>query len=431
MIESALMLYKKFLKNRRGISLIQVLVGAGVASLVSLGVLQMLENTRMTQRRINLLSTLTEIKTQMESLLRDQSAFNISIINNAAVQAIEPYISLSQGRTVSESSATLAAPVRFIIYDSGGYAQYPLYGTAVSGTGRGFTEKGTPCTTFDPTPGSGTDECPISYRILMAVDCPKTLPTNETACVDPNLTIVARLMFNPSTAAGRVLQRFDSLIGQISGTTIPATSDGSNTGKYDIFMRRTATSIGRTFTISSYVNPASAPFYAATIPSMTGVAGFLGGGSCTTPASWHPAVNSFGWTEDSDPHDLATTGSTTKDFRFKEIGQYTCSLKAKAFDCDSIYFALVDSSASGTIIARATTNAPGYSESEARVDFTFNVGVTSTNYSVLQECSRPSAGQTAEPTFDSPEQLRLGFSADETVYYAPISISCTKMDNAF
>jgi hypothetical protein len=424
-----LVIFKKKLLNEKGVTLLQALIGAGILSLVSLGVVQMLENARMAQRRINLLTTLNDIKLQMETLLRDQTAFNISMINNAAVQSIEPFLALSQGQKASESSATLSSPVKFIIYDSAGFPQYSLYGTSVSGTGRGFTEKGTPCETFNPNSGSGTDECPISYRILMAVDCPKTLPTNETSCVEPNLTIVARLMYNPSNASGRVLQRFSNVIAQVSGTTIPASPNGSNSGKYDIFMRRTPTTIGRTFAISSYVNPGGV-FDATVIPSLTG-SGFIGGGSCTTSVNWHPAVNSFGWTEDSDPHDLRNSGTSTRDFRFNEIGQYTCSLKAKAFDCDSAYFAIVESSVSSTIIAAATTNSPGYSESEARVDFTFNVAASSTNYSVVQKCSRPSAGNPSDPTLDSPEQLRLGFSEDELVHYAPISISCTKMDNAF
>jgi hypothetical protein len=409
----------KFLKNTKGISIVQVLIAAGIASTISMGIVQMMENTRRAQRKIQLLSTLQEMKLQIESLIRDQASFNNTILLNTG----SPFTELKSGALVTEFSAT--SPVKLVLYDASGAdsSKLDLLGPAET-TGNGFTEKGTRCTTFNAGAGAGTDQCPFSYRIMLSADCPLVDPVVETTCRDPQLRIVARLVYNPSSAINGVLMTWDKLIAQIDGFDISS----DTVGKYDVMIKRTASSIGRSFQISAYVKSGASLCTVTGAMSLTNV---WGAGTCTSAIAVHPTSNTWGWVKDSDPHTLVTTASATTGansrFRFNEIGTYICSVKAKALDCDGFVIELYNNS--GTTIAYASTVAPSFSDTEARLDTTFNVGSLTDNYIIRQRCDRPSANPVpADRT--SGANCRLGFNAASTAF-APLTVTCTKMDNAF
>lgn len=402
------------------------MIAAGITSAVSLGVVQMMENTRRTQRKIQLLSTLQELKTQMESLIRDQAAFNNTIIFNTGA----PFDGLKSGTVVNEFSAT--SPVKVVLYDASGAdaSKLDLLGPS-DVAGGGFTEKGTRCpgvNPFNATPGSGNDNCPISYRLMLSADCPILDPTPETSCLDPQLKIVARLVYNPSTATNGVLQVWDKMIAQTDGWDMSS----DTVGKYDVMIKRTASSIGRTFKISSYVKPNPTNLFPCTVTGAMSMAGVYGAGPCTSALSVHPTSFSYGWVKDSDPHTLVTTASATtlqqSRFRFNEIGSYICSVKAKALDCDGFVIELYNESGLATI-AFASTVAPEFSDTEARLDTTFNVGSLTDNYIIRQKCDRPSVNPVPASR-TSTDNCRLGFSATNSVF-APLTVTCTKMDSAF
>lgn len=414
------MKFFKFLKNTKGVTIVQVLIAAGISSAVSLGVVQMMENTRRTQRKIQLLATLQDLKMQMENLIRDQAAFNNTILFNTGA----PYDSLKAGVAVAEFSAT--SPVKMVLYDASGSvaSSLNLLGPAET-TGNGFTEKGTRCTTFNAAVGSGDDKCPISYRIMLSADCPIYDPVDETSCRDPQLRVVARLVYNPSSGTNGVLMAWDKMIAQTNGWDISS----DTVGKYDVMIKRTASSIGRSFQINSYVKSGTALCSVTGAMNLTNV---WGAGSCTASSTIHPASFNFGWIKDSDPHTLVTTVSATTGhvsrFRFNEIGSYICSVKAKALDCDGFVIELYNLTGS-TTIAYASTVAPEFSETEARLDTTFNVGSTTDNYVIRQRCDRPSVNPVPVDR-TSGANCRLGFSATSTPF-APLSVTCTKMDSAF
>lgn len=412
------MKFFKFLKNTKGVTIVQVLIAAGISSAVSLGVVQMMENTRRTQRKIQLLATLQDKKMQIESLIRDQASFNNTILFNTGA----PFDALKSGGLVTEFSAT--SPVKVVLYDASGSesGKLDLLGPA-DNTGNGFTEKGTNCSTFNAT--TGDDKCPFSYRIMMSADCPIFDPVVETTCRDPQLRIVARLVFNPSTEKNSVLSTWDKLIAQTAGWDISS----DTVGKYDVMIKRTASSIGRSFQISAYVKTG------ATLCTVTGAMSLTnvwGAGSCTASSTVHPSSFNYGWVKDSDPHTLVTTNAASTGhmsrFNFNEIGSYICSVKAKALDCDGFIIELYNLSGAATI-AYASTVAPEFSETEARLDTTFNVGSLTDDYVIRQRCDRPSANPVpADRT--SGANCRLGFSAGSTAF-APLSVTCTKMDSAF
>ena len=419
------MKFFKFLKNTKGVTIVQVLIAAGITSAVSLGVVQMLENTRRTQRKIQLLGVLQDLKVQIQERIRDQSAFNNSILNNTG----SPYTELKSGLAVTEFATT--APVKLALYDASGVLEsaFDLLGPSDM-TGNGFTERGNRCTTFNANAGAGNDLCPISYRILLAADCPIVSPSPETSCRDPQLKIVARLVFNPSSGTNSVLKNWDGMLAQTTGFDI--TSD--TVGKYDVMIKRTASSIGRTFSIKSYVTSA------ATLCNVTGamtLTNVWGAGACTsatTPAV-HPTSFNFGWSKESDPHTLVEIASATTShrsrFRFNEVGSYLCSVKAKAIDCDGFYLDLYNETA-GVSVGTTYTIAPGFSESEARLDINFSVGSLTDNYIIRQRCERSLANPSpAERT--SSENCRLGFStaSPTSTPFAPLSVNCSKMDSAF
>jgi hypothetical protein len=414
------MKFFKFLKNTKGVTIVQVMIGAGIASAVSLGVVQMMENTRRTQRKVQLLATLQDMKMQMENLIRDQAAFNNTIIFNTGA----PYDSLKSGSLVTEFSAT--SPVKMVLYDASGSdaSKLDLLGPADT-TGNGFTEKGTRCTTFNATPGSGDDKCPFSYRIMLSADCPITTQVVETSCRDPQLKIVARLVYNPASTSNSVLRNWDKMIAQTDGWDISS----DTVGKYDVMIKRTASSIGRTFKISSYVTSGTSLCTVSGTMSLTNV---WGAGSCTVSSSVHPTTSSFGWSKDSDPHTIVTTSAVSTGqmsrFRFNEIGSYICSVKAKAIDCDGFILELYNEDGA-TTVAYTSTVAPSFSETEARLDTTFNVGSVTDDYIIRQRCDRPSANPSPSERTSS-SNCRLGFSATSQAF-APITVTCTKMDAAF
>ena len=192
--------------------MVQALIASAMASLVSLGIVQMIQSAHDQQRRTQILSTLTEMKSRIETIMRDQQSFGNTMNGNST----EPFISLKAGNgNVNVAAIGLANPQKFWLFDSSNWttSDYKLLGPGdAAGPYNGFTERGVPCATFYPTLGSGNDACPISYRLLIGATCPAASPTS---CRNPQLKLVARLVFNPSNATNSSLNKLRSLIFQI------------------------------------------------------------------------------------------------------------------------------------------------------------------------------------------------------------------------
>lgn len=391
-------------KNKKGVSIIQVLMAAGMTSIVSLGVVTMIENSRKMQRRTTLMSTLNELKTRLETNMRDQLAFN-NIVN---INTTAPWSQLKASTAVTEMS--LSSPNQFIMYDAVGTA-INLLGTAASDTAgpyNGFTERGGSCGTFSPILGQGSENCPISYRLLVVADCPKV---GDTSCRDPHLIMVARLVFNPSNSVSSTMNNWRGLFPTVSGSSLVSASE-----KYDAEVRRTAATINKSFYISASVTATGAPDCFSASATTTG------GGTCQTgSAVIHPitqsSANSTGWVEESDPHSLVTVTPGTGVINFTQTGLYRCVAVAKVFSTNvtiSLY-----NSTSGTTTGSGAAIAGNLTEAEARMDVTVNVTSPSHNYIIRQQCDS-TALKSCTLGF-----AKTGYSAESTRL---LRMTCDRMD---
>jgi len=359
-------------KNSKGFSIIQALVAAAITSIVSLGVVSMLESSRKVQRRTSLFSTLNELRTRIETNLRDQTAFNNTINSNLTA----PFSQIRSGSSVTQILPANA--VKFVMYEAGGVA-WDLLGTAASdtvGPYNGFSEKGTPCSTFSPVAGSGTDECPISYRLLISAECTLVSP-----CKDPQLTVGARLVYNPSTSGKSTLNQWRGIIQQVSGSSLASTPE-----KFDVQIKRSATSISKYFTISASVNPTTHSVLCDTADITD-----TGGGKCSTASkAIHPltiaggSTGGAGWVVENDANSMVSVNTGAGSFSFATTGYYKCSITAKAFS-SNVTFYLYDN---GVAMAGATGSAIAstYAEALAKFDVAFNA-TAGHSYTLYQQCS--------------------------------------------
>lgn len=395
----------KMLRDRRGIGLIQILVGAFVASIISLGIAQMMQQARISQRRIGLMTTVSELQKRINYMILDQGSFGISVNRNVGA----PFTALQSG-----TAQAGGGPVKMVLYDASGDLtnMLDLLGPADT-TGNGFTEKGTPCSTFNANSGAGNDDCPISYRIMVQWTCPR-----GGTCLDPQLVVAARLVFNPSTAPNRILQRFSRLLQQgPADTTSPAM-------KFDAVVKRTASSVAREFKITAFRTAGSA------LGAECGNGGnFKGGGLCTLALAVHPIFLLANWTEEYDAHDLVTT-VVGGNFSFNEPGYYSCSIKAYAYRTDTADIVLYNTTTAAVVGSATTyagsgagTGSSGGAESLLRLDVAVNVPLPPTTnpvFQIQQRCGSVAGGVCS-----------MGFAKDNTLEYAPLSLSCTKLDQSF
>lgn len=402
------MIQGSYFNNRRGFGIVQILVAAGVTSLISLGIAQMIQATRISQRRVFLTQTLSEQKTRIEGLIRDQNAFNFTINANSGA----PYDQLKSSQSVAEIATSAA--VKMVLYDGSGTAVMNFMSrTDAAGPYNGLTEKGTPCTTFFPTAGQGRDDCPISYRIIMSVDCPFMA---EVTCIDPQLTIAARVVYNPSNNTNSILNNFRGLVSQTAADTSTAAA------KYDVLLKRTASTIARSFKYSSL------------IPALIGICNGLtsGGGLCTVgggATTEHPSPRVNGWTREYDPDNLFNNNSAVNaslgDFSFNEVGYYVCSITAYAFATNQFSLALRNAMAGqnsgvATAFAGVGLTATDGSEAQVRLETSLYVPNITDVYYVTHQCDTAGAGLCS-----------TGFSKNSAAIYRNVTITCSKSDSAF
>lgn len=408
---------KKFL-NSRGVSLVEVMVSAAMTAIVSLGVATMMQNSFKEQRKIVLLDTLKNQKSRLETVIRDQGSWNQTInCTPTTTPACATYNNsnqiFAQMRSASlVSEVSYASPVKMVLMDAAGNLAFNLYGPSDNGVGNGFSEKGTSCNTFNPVPGSGNDACPFSYRIMVATDCPSGLD-----CSNPQLKVVARLIYNP--ASNGTLNSFANLLSPVS---VSAITDATVDGKYDVVVKRTSSSVNRSFRLTSTFVPASSGCATA------------GAGTCTTTAlgiaglgGIHPLTQLRGWTRDYDQNNLVTADGATSAgrFRFNETGYYGCVISAQAFATTGFSLTLYNASTSSSV-AVVNTTAGLWSQSTAVMEVKMNVTNTAHNYQLFQRCDNVPGGS---PSADNCT-LGLGAVSDYGQTLTPINVSCYKIDRA-
>lgn len=400
--------------SQKGMGMVEVMVAAAMAAMVSLGVATMMQNSMKESRRVQLLDTLKNKKILFDNMMRDPDIWNRTLNCNAGV----PFTQLKTTNN-STSAISLATPVEFQLYTGNTSAcelAYDLLGPADT-TGPGFSEKGTVCSGFNSTAGSGNDNCPMSYRLLVGVECMNA----AAACTNPSLKLVARLVFNPASSG--VMGNFTNFISPVAGSSI---ADTVVDNKYDSVIKRTGTSINRSFRMISGFTPN---------PGGCDAPNEGGGGLCSTVAGGaiHPrtqgANTGVGMWDDAttargayDNYNLVTINPAgTGTFKFNETGYYGCTISVPAFATQSFTAYLRNVSAS-SVVAEQSITAPQYSSGVATIDAKFNVTDTQHGYAIYQNCQEDGVS-------DSYQYCTLGIpSTSYGTFQTLITTTCYKLD---
>lgn len=402
----------KLFRNQKGISIVEVLIAAGLTAVVSLGIATMIQNSMIEQKKTVLLATLREKKIAIENMLRDQTAWNFTIRNatnmgtSPANQSTTCLVNPASGQC-GEIAAT--TPKKLIVMDASNGEAYNLLDWAGAGT-RGFTEGGAACNTFSST--TGNDACPISYRLVYMYDCDSNAGTTVT-CGNPQVKIVARLVFNPSTSG--VLHRFRGLIAAGNMSTI-LSDDAPGMGRYDAMVKRTAIETNRFFRLAKRFQGTSSGCGSPGV----GDSGF---GQCSSGSYADFTVPSRPWVEAEDPFTMvALSGSG---WVFAESGPYSCTVTSQAFSTGGFNIGIFEGAAT-TPIAAAATTAGLWAAATVVLEHKFLVSNVSTVYTIRQRCDT----LAPEVTAANAQRCTLG------IYNQPynngqrdfVTVNCYKLD---
>lgn len=312
-------------KKRRqiaGFSLIEVLIASGLMALVSAGLISMV--TTMGKEQNNQLRTATfrEIKTRIQYLITDQNSWNRTLAGNANMACIR-----------DKTDCTPAVPATpwngLNLYDSSGTIFFtpPAYNKvspAWTGTENGFTDKGSPCNTFNGNTGAGIDTCPITYKIVWEPICPPV-----GTCKNPLIKITARMVFNASNSAQVAAMSMGDTTGGAGWTD---DSIAAKTGKYDVAVKRSATTVNKSFLVAVTSIPTSGAIGNPGGNCPTG-GGFVARG-LTNPGPtpvWSEGVN-------DDPFDLVSVNTANV---ILQAGTYNCKIMSVAYAVDGFTMKLV------------------------------------------------------------------------------------------
>ncbi|AGH95609.1 PulJ/GspJ family protein [Pseudobdellovibrio exovorus] len=398
-------------RNQKGISIIEVLVAAGLTAVVSLGIATMIQNSMIEQKKTVLLATLRENKIRIENMLRDQQAWTYTLAdsNNLAITPANQSTACLRDTTACAVIAG-TAPQKLVVRDAANNEAFNLLNWAGTGS-NGFTESGATCSTFtsSQTGNMGNDSCPISYRLVYMYTCP-----SGTTCVNPQVKIVGRLIYNPSNQG--YLHRFRGLIDQGNLSRIDLEGP-ENDGRYDIVVKRTAVQTNRQFRLTMGFTPANST------PSCANA----GAGACTAGWGYYPTGGDRGlWQNPSGDSSLYQLSSPATRFTFtaNNGGPYSCIVNAQAFSTGSFGVQIYNVTNS-TVIAEGTTTAGQWAMSNAIVEAKF-IAVPGELYTIRQRCpSGPPSSTYGDTTVG---QCSLGIAQSYSGRTDYVSLSCYKVD---
>ncbi len=408
-----------FKMNKNGMGMIEVMVAAAMAAMVSLGVATMMQNSMRESRRVQLLDTLKNRKVNFDNMLRDPDIWTATVSGNSGSVPFSQLISSNN----STSEIAFTSPVEFVLYNSDNTVAYDLLGPGDS-SGNGFSERGASCTGFNNNPGSGSDNCPLSYRLLVGVECPVS---SAAACTNPNLKLVARLMYNPASTG--TMAAFTNFLNPVSTTSI---ADTVVDGKYDSVIKRTSTTINRSFRMVSGFTPHDFGSILTNCQSMGGG----GGGRCHTGTGTihertsQTTIASGRWddsTNGMDPYNLVTVGAAgSGTFSFNEPGYYGCTISVPAFATNS-FTAYLRNTSTNVDVAQSTVTAGLYSQTVANIETKFNVTSTGHLYAIRESCETDGASPT------NYSYCTLGIpttTAYDSTFFSLVVVSCYKLDKS-
>ncbi len=184
---------KKAIKSYdAGMSLIEVMIVMTIMSLIGLGTATLMKNMFSIQRRSSLKAVASEIKNDLETVLKNDTAWGFAINANPSLSCLQDAVGACAHSPFSGDpaapGASLAADIN--VFDSTGASWYDSTNAA-----SGFSaDDGQICRTFAAAAGGGNDDCPFRYNISIFTEC----PGGVGPCNKPQVTILATMVFNPA-----------------------------------------------------------------------------------------------------------------------------------------------------------------------------------------------------------------------------------------
>ncbi len=176
------------MRNQRGLSLIELIIAAGLGCVVLLGMGFVLVQTAEVQNRTYSLTQIDEFRMNIIAVLANDLALQRTVEANSSIGAY------SSGRmeclravTACVDGGTEIRDQTFTLVDANGVVVVD----GASATS-GFNAKGAPCLDFNDTTGS--DSCPFRYDLTWTAIC------NPGNCINPLIEFKVRLRYKPATA---------------------------------------------------------------------------------------------------------------------------------------------------------------------------------------------------------------------------------------
>lgn len=384
----------KKLNNNHGFSLIEVLVAAGLMALVSTGLVSMVTTMGKEQNNQFRTAALRELKTRIQYLVSDQNSWSRTLQLNGATNTDSMWC-------INQKTNCTPGVYDLKLYDSFGnlFLNAPTYTLNSPGwpaASNGFTDKGSPCTTFNGNANAGLESCPITYKIVWEPVC-----ISAVNCKNPLIKVTARMIYNTSNSA----QVASLSQGNISGSgSWTDDSVAVNTGKYDIVLKRSATTINKSFTIA--------------ITNVSGAA--TPGGPCSTTVALPTERGATGpsWTTADDNFTLVSVTALSSLIAIK-AGTYSCKIVALGYSVDNFSIKLIEVAPSpGDVLgSEASGNAPDKLQAAAISNPILSLTADST-FKLVQYCQRVDPGS---PNFAM--GLPAGPYTQASVY---ASMTCTQ-----
>lgn len=288
------------LKNRMGMSIVEVLVALGMVGILASVMASIFDQMQKSQAQVNITNTIETMRLNIQKLAADGTAWRqtVALLANPSLNCVRTNaICADSGAQAILSNdnvgnATLdAAPFLDLphLEQAAGGSYIDTQTSATSG----YTDKGTPCNTWS---AAGNDACPIRWKIKMAFECQAPAVT----CLNPTIRIVGILYYRRAGLNGRVV---------------------INENRYRVDLRRGAQGDTRAERFQT---------------SYMGFSGNPGddGGPCV-PSATIP-FNNVTLNENGN---VAPGGGPPGTYLF-QAGTYTCSAVASCFACGKVHIAL-------------------------------------------------------------------------------------------
>ena len=388
--------------------IIEVLVAAGLLAVVTVGISSLVVNMQTEQKRVQIKSSINDIKNRYNSLIVDNKAWTQTLSLNPAMLCLS-----------SPGGCASTTPQVLNLYVPG---SPPTLFRSISGASiQGFTESGTACDGFlappgdysDPvnghTLGTGNPRCPIAYSLLWE----PVVAGQQNSMVK----ITGRLVYNSD--ASNNFQRSVETSYRLSTATWPLYTTTLPLARYDLQITRNSTSVGRQFTVAHDGLPGGH------VPAASG-------GVCNTNTPRPLNVK-------DDGSSLITDPTATSTFTFNEAGLYKCSVTAVAFSVNAFQASVTRN---GAAFATGNGFAGRWSQVSSNFDTSITIledqktsGASPAVFGMTQTCQTlPSVG----PPLAVASEAGLGFNIDNfglgmptqpygTPRYA--SITCVKVDD--